>query len=403
MIPFITDTLGWRFLLAFVLSVSLWARLTLEQNPERRDIYPTEIPVEARGLPANLIVANDIQPIKVRIAAPQQSWSRLGVGSFRASVDLSAAAAGLAQPEVQVEVADPDVRVLDRIPARVTVRVEELRTRAVPVRVEQIGSLPFGFRLTGEPTVQPPRVDVSGPTSIVEKVTEAAVAVRMEDIKSTIDRTVKPEPRGQSGAVGGIRVDPQSVVVTVPVEQIAGSKAVSVVPVVKGQPAPGYWQGGITVDPASVQIVGDPAALGSVTVLTTGDVDVSGAQGEVVRTVPIQRPQGVAIVRDQPATVRVAIQPLPGQQVRDVAIAAQNTPEGLTAGISPTTVNVTLSGPQPALQRLGAQDVTALVDLSGLTPGTHSVAVSAGTPEGVHADRVTPDRVTVTLAAAPGG
>ena len=122
MIPFITDTLGWRFLLAFVLSVSLWARLTLDQNPERQDIYPTEIPVEVRGLPDNLIVSNDIQPIKVRIAAPQDSWRQLQVGSFRASVDLNNATPGLEQPDVQVEVSDPNVRVLERIPSKATVR-----------------------------------------------------------------------------------------------------------------------------------------------------------------------------------------------------------------------------------------------------------------------------------------
>src|SRR6478752_1343986 len=111
MIPFVTDTLGWRFLLAFVLSVTLWARLTLDQNPERRDIYPTEIPVEARGLSQKFVVANDLQPI--------------------------------------------------------TVRIEELRESSVPVRVEQTGSLPFGFRPSGEPTVQPVAVKVSGPASAV--------------------------------------------------------------------------------------------------------------------------------------------------------------------------------------------------------------------------------------------
>src|SRR5207302_3955224 len=112
-----TDTLGWRFLLAFVLSVTLWARLTLDQNPERNDVYPTEIPVEARGLPPNLVVGNDIQPIKVRIAAPQASWTQLAVGSFRASVDLSNATPGLTQADVQVEVSDPNVRVVDRVPS----------------------------------------------------------------------------------------------------------------------------------------------------------------------------------------------------------------------------------------------------------------------------------------------
>jgi YbbR domain-containing protein len=359
--------------------------------------------VEARGLPPNLVVANDIQPIKVRIAAPQESWRQLQVGSFRASVDLSGASPGLSQPDVQVEVSDPNVRVLERIPAKVNVRVEELRTATVPIRVEQTGSLPFGYRLVGEPTVQPTTVDVSGPASAVEKVTMAAVSVRMDEIKATIDRTLKPEPRGQSGVVTGVQMQPQSVVVTIPVEQIAGSKAVSVVPSVKGQPAPGYWQGAITVDPASVQIVGDPAVLDTVSVLSTGDVDVTGAQGEVVRTVAIIRPQGITIVRDQAATVRVAIQPLQGQQVRDVALALQNAPDGLSASLAPSTVSVTLSGPQPALQRLTPQDVAATVDLSGVGAGSQQVAVNVTAPDSIHVDRIAPDKVTVTLAPAPTG
>ena len=402
MIQFITDTLGWRFLLALVLSTTLWARLTLEQNPERRDVYPSEIPVEPRGLPPNLVVANEIQPIKVRIAAPQASWSQLGVGSFNATVDRSNAQPGLAQPEVQVDVADPNVRVIERMPSRVNVRIEELRTRTVPVRVDQVGSLPFGYRLAGEPSVTPPTVAVSGPASAVEKVTEAVVAVRMDDVKTTLDRTLKPEPRGPTGVVGGVRVDPQSVTVTVPVEQIAGSKAVSVVPVVRGQPAPGYWQSGVSVDPTTVQIVGDPAALERVSVLSTAEVDISGAQADVVRTVPSQPVQGVTIVPNQFATVRVSIQPLQGQQVRDVAVTLQNVPAGMDASAAPATVSLTISGPQPALQRLTPQDLIAAVDVAGQPAGTQLLPVSGSAPEGVRVDRVTPDRVTVTLTPATG-
>src|SRR5262249_15200695 len=163
------------------------------------------------------VVANEIQPIKVRIAAPRESWSRLSVGSFRATVDLSNAGAGLVQPEVQVEVSDPEVQVLERQPAKVSIRIEELRTTSVPGRVNQIGSLQFGYRLVSDPVAVPATVEVSGPASAVEKVTEAAVALRIEDVKSTLDRSLKPEPRGANGVVTGVRLEPQSVTVTVPV------------------------------------------------------------------------------------------------------------------------------------------------------------------------------------------
>lgn len=401
MVRLVTEMLGWRFLLAVILSATIWARLTLDLNPQRRDIYPTDIPVEIQGLPPGLVVANDSQRVKLRVAAPQESWKHLEPASFRAMVDLSNATAGLVQPEVAVEVSDPQVRVLERLPSTISLRVEELRARSVPVRVNQLGSVPFGYRLVGEPVTNPSTVEVSGPSSAVEKVTEASLSVRMEDIKATIDRSLQPEPRGPSGVVSGARLDPQTVTVTMQVERIAGTKAVSVVPQIKGQPAPGYWQGPITIDPATILVVAEPSLLERVTVLSTADVDIAGAQAEVVKTVPIQRQPGVSLIRDQAATVRVAIQALPGQQVRDATLAIQHLSDGLIATTSPSVVSVALSGPQPTLIRTTSLDVVARIDLAGLPAGVHTLPVSVRTPESLRVDRVTPDLVTVTLTARP--
>ncbi len=400
MTSFLTDTLGWRFLLAFAVSVTLWARLTLDQNPQRVDVYPTDVAVEARALPPNLVVANDLPPVKLRLVAPQESWKFIEPGSFRVWVDLSAAKSGLVQADVFVEASDPQVRVLETTPAKLSVRVEELKSVTIPVQVNQAGQVPFGYR-TGEPRVEPATVQVSGPTSAIEKVNVAQVSVRLDEARSTIDRSLKPEPRGPGGVVAGVRVEPQNVTVTLPVEQIAGSKAVSVVPIVRGQPAAGYWLGAITVDPSTVQIVGDPNILDTVTVLNTGDVDATGAQAEVIRSVPIVRPSGISLVREQNTTVRVAVLPLQGQQVRDLQVTAQNVPEGFTATIAPVSVSVSLSGPQPALLRFGPQDFAVTVDLTAQQPGNPTlpvqVPVQIQVPEGVRVDRILPEQVAVTF------
>jgi YbbR domain-containing protein len=400
MLHFLTDTLGWRFLLSLVLAVTFWARLTLEQNPERRDLYPTEIQVEARDLPAGLVVANEIPPVKLRLAAPQENWRFLEPSSFRAVVDLSNAQPGLVQTDIIVESVDPEVRILERTPQKVSLRIEELRTKVIPVQVTQVGSVPFGFKV-GEPSVSPPVVEVSGPSSIVEKANVAAVTVRLDDARSTVDRSLKPEPRGPAGVVAGVRIEPQTVTLTVPVEQIAGSKTVSVVPQVRGQPAPGYWQGPISVDPATVQIVADPSLLDTVTVLNTADVDISGAEGEVTRTVPISRPQGISLVRDQAATVRVSVLPLQGQQVRDLPIVAENLGEGLSIAVTPRSVSGSISGAQPVLLRMGPEGVIAVVNLAGREPGEHTVPVQLRIPDGVRVDRILPEQVTVTITRVP--
>ena len=248
----------WRFALALVVAIVLWVRLTIEQNPEREDLYPTDIPIEVRGLAPTLLVANETGGVRVRISAPEDSWRRLQASSFRATIDLNQAGPGLQQREVMVECSDPDVRMVSHSPPKVAVRVEETRTVEIPVRVNEIGTVPFGFRVVGPPLVTPDRITVSGPASAIEKVTEAFVSVRMEELKSTVERSLKPEPRGASGAVSSVRIDPQAVTVTVQVEQIAGSKVVPVVPVVRGQPSSGHWLSGVVVDPLTVQIVGEP-------------------------------------------------------------------------------------------------------------------------------------------------
>jgi len=121
-----------------------------------------------------------------------------------------------------------------------------------------------------------------------------------------------------------------------------------------------------------------------------------------VRSVPLLRQAGVSVVPDQPVTVRVSIQPLDGQQVRDLAVGVQNVAAGLTASVTPPTVSVTLAGPQPQLQRLSSDDVTATVDASGLNSGTKALPVTVQAPEGIRVVRVAPDTVTVAVSRASG-
>jgi YbbR domain-containing protein len=50
-------------------------------------------------------------------------------------------------------------------------------------------------------------------------------------------------------------------------------------------------------------------------------------------------------------------------------------PEGLAAQVLPETIDVIISGPLPVLDALTPQDVIVNVDVSGLSPGTHQLAL----------------------------
>ena len=93
--------------------------------------------------------------------------------TFTASVDVSGVPPGSGPVSVPVVVKSIDDRisVVGFTPDRVTVQLDELKTRSVPVTVDP-GTIPEGLAI-GEPTVDPTAVVVSGPASVVDTVVGA--------------------------------------------------------------------------------------------------------------------------------------------------------------------------------------------------------------------------------------
>ena len=97
-------------------------------------------------------------------------------------------------------------------------RVERLRQRVVPIRPFLVGETPSGYQ-AGEPTLVPDHALVSGPSSLIQKISEVAT--------ERIIMTGRTETFEQSVAVVSdsslIRIlDPLMVQVTVPVTEEVG-------------------------------------------------------------------------------------------------------------------------------------------------------------------------------------
>jgi YbbR domain-containing protein len=80
---------------------------------------------------------------------------------------------------------------------------------------------------------------------------------------------------------------------------------------ITGQPATGYRVTNVQVAPLEVQATGLQNTLTSLLLLATDPVDITGAKGDVIRTVTIRPPDGVT-VNQKTATVHVFISPIPG-------------------------------------------------------------------------------------------
>ena len=390
-----------RAIIAVALACALWIVVQNEQNPDRTDIPALTVPVEVVNVPSGLVVVSDPPEIQVRVRIPSESWSLLRPGSFRATADASNASPGVNELPIRVEALESRVRQVDPIPPLANVVLEEVSDVPMPVRLNIIGNVPFGYAYS-TPKVSPENVTVSGASSAVQRVGSIVVDIRLDGLTVSLSATYAPRAIDARGAeVRAVRINPATVNVDVPVAQQVGYKEVGVRPVVQGKVAGGYLLQPIEVEPATVTIVGSPSSLANVNYADTEPVDVSGLSSSVVRRVQVLPPQGMTLLQPQPVSLTIRVAPLITSQTLRVAPTIQGLGQGMQIVGDVPPVDVTLSGPAPTLQSITPRDFRVVLDLTGLGPGQQQIEPKVDVPGGFTLGAVDPARIPVTIRAIP--
>jgi len=195
--------------------------------------------------------------------------------------------------------------------------------------------------------------------------------------------------------VGVAQVNPAAMPLTF---EPSAKRAVPVVPVVDGEPAPGYRVGRILSSPEQVTVVGPTSHVVGISSATTEPVSVANATANVIDRVVV----GVAneLVRlDQPqnATVSVEIvQVAEDKRLDRVPVAARGLAEGRSVTVEPASVVVVLRGPRAQLAPITA--VTAYVDVTEMAPGRrYSLPVKVDPLAGVQVAAIEPATVAVRV------
>ncbi len=384
--------------LALLISFALWILVINDENPEQVNTSEFSVPVEVTKVPPGLMLMNSLDSVRLRIQAPAKLWSSFRASSFQATVDLSRLGPGIHAVPVVAEASDPQVSVLEVIPSTVTVRLEEVQQRSVPVKVNLVGNVPFGY-IYGTPKVDPQVVTVSGPSSFVQSVDAATVDVRLDGITVQIDTAFHPNPVDSSGnTVRNVQLNPQTVTVQLPIQQQVTYKQVGIRPDITGNVANGYWIESVTSVPDSVTVVGDPKTLAGINYLDTAPLSVAGGTSPVVQDVKIVTPSGVSLVQQQTVKLTVTISPLQTSQIVKVAPKVINLDPNLVVTGLPSYFEVTVQGPAPIMQGVSPSSIGVTFDASGLTEGSHSLKPAVSAPAGVQVVGVNPASVTLVLA-----
>jgi YbbR domain-containing protein len=324
--------------------------------------------------------------------------------SFRASIDLSAVQPrpGANTVEVPVDVfpIDPRVRVVGYDPPGVTVRVDQVVQRVMPVDAEH-GPLPDGIEL-GPITVEPNQATISGASSRVQNVRTVEGQFVVDASGINIDSDVALEAFDEDGAiVPGVDVEPATARVQADVALQLAYATLPVIPELTGEPARGRRVDNVSVLPATVTVSGESPAVRGLESITTEPLDITDQSVELVAEVPLLLPEEVTAAGEDVVSVIVTFTEALGSRSYEVGTALTGAQPGFSYQLEEPSVSVVLSGPVRQLDELAPDELSVEVPVGELGVGDNVVMPTVRTPRGTEVVRITPPTVAVTVAEAP--
>ncbi|MBI3160997.1 MAG: hypothetical protein HYZ23_00730 [Chloroflexi bacterium] len=367
------------FLWALALAIAVWVAAVTSADPDETRVLSSPVPIQIKGQDPALIINSEIpSTVEMTLRAPRSVWDMLRADPqlIQAILDLSGLSSGEHSVGLQIQIDARPVQIVSVAPRTVTFTLESLSTKTVRVDLDLSGEAAIGYQV-GSASLEPGEIVIVGAESQVTKVARAQVAVNMAGIRQSYDQTLPVQILDENGEpVNGVSVSPESIRVVLPVSQQGGYRDVAVKVIVAGRVASGYRLTDISVFPPIVTVfAGDPQLVNDLPgVVETEPLSLQNVQEDINTRLALNLPEGVSIVGEQTVLIQAGVSPiessitLAGETVEIIGLGA-----GLTAHISPMSVDVILSGPLSILDELTREGVRITVDLTGLAVGTHQL------------------------------
>ena len=392
-------------LTALVLAIIVWVSAVSSADPNEEREYSAPIPITVLGLDPDLVVTGQYDDeVKVSIRAPRSVQERLAANpdAIHAYINLSGLKAGEHTLEPQIAIDLSPTRLTLVSPSEITLKLENILSKEVPVEIRQNGALPIGYT-AGTPVLSQDSALVIGPESQVLKVEQVVASVDLSNIITSISRQVELKALDARGViVSGINLNPTQVNVEIPITQLGGYRNVFVKIVTTGQIAQGFYLTGIMADPPNITIYStDPELAANMPAfIETTPMNLNGAFESFEKDVSLNLPEGIVVVGDQQVTIKVNISAIQSSiLLTGIPVEISNLGQGLKAALSPDRVDIYVSGPLYLLDKLNAADIIVTLDLANKTPGTYQLIPTVTLADSaINLDSILPASIEVVIS-----
>lgn len=384
----LTHNLGLKILSVF-LAFFVWLAVVNISNPENADTQ--EVPLEilnetilaSSGKTYELLMDKSTVTVSYRVRSLDAGSIR--PSDFRAYIDLADMYEPTGSVPVKVEVKNNKSRLVDSPMARpgvVRVATEDLQRKSFDL-VSYVEGEPAADYKRGEVTLSPSHVYVSGPVSMVGRISKVGVVINVDGADSD-----------QQGRVSLRCFDANDNELT----ELNGEERLTFshpeidyfLPILKskdlpldfrteGKVAEGYRFTGIESSRNSVAVKGlksDLAKINSITI-PGSELDMDGATSDKEVTIDLNKylPEGVELAdssRELKLVIKVEALESRSYRMYSGQIRQVGADSRYNYQYGSESVNVVIRGLKEDLDQLTESNLTSEVDVSFMTPGTHS-------------------------------
>jgi YbbR domain-containing protein len=385
--------------LAVLLAFAVWLVSAWQEDPITEEVVTGRVVVAGLDPSTTLLSSSLPSTITARIRAPRSVLQALASGGIKVDVNLAELSEGdhviTLTPLLNLEPA----LLLSSQPATSSVTIQKLISRTLPVVLKLEGSTALGFRRL-PPTITPSQVIITASQQAISQVVQVSGNLFVEGARADVAQTVRIFPRDADGSiVSNVTMETGSVAVSVTVEQLSNYKDMAVKVEREGQPAQGYAVTGISSDPPIVTVFGARDVITALQgFIQTQPVSIANRTSDVSELVSLNVPPNVSLLSGLQVSVTIKIEPIQGAQTVASNIEVIGLTKGITATLSPPTVDIVLTGSLPRLNSLKEGDVRVIIDANDLKAGINVIEPQVITPEGITVQSVQPATIQVELA-----
>jgi YbbR domain-containing protein len=401
---------NWLFkIMAIFFAVILWSYVLGVVNPVRERIVEDVTvqsnieQLEAKGLTVSGNLSEILDSVDVKVEINQSDLKYLNNSNVFAFIDLSSISR-TGEHTLRIKVNSSYGEVVDVSQSEITIIVDDLVSKPIPVTVETIGNVADGYHAF-EPIITPGDVSITGARVDVEKVVSSVCYIDLDGLTKGTKESVEVilldidgNPIDQSlfkGSAPSVIVDLNVLAKkSVPIDT---SKTL----LGTDELAAGFELSGITIEPQTVEIIGEKSTLDTISSVELMQFSVSGASEDIVTLLDYNLPDGVSLLSEGQVQVYISIKEIIEVKVYEgVPLKTKNLDSGLTATFEQKKVDVTVIAGVNRIALLFKEDIVAYVDLDGLDIGTHTLNIMFDMPEGFLSENVSADisQVTVTIS-----